>query len=51
VCIEKSPSDEGGWRRVKIVLKPLNPDFVPIVITDENEWKGEVIAKFPEVLG
>jgi SOS-response transcriptional repressor LexA len=46
---EKSAKDD-SWRHERITLKPLNPDFRPIVLTgDEGEL--QVIAEFVEVLG
>ncbi len=38
------------WRHEKITLKPINPDFKPIVLTDANEGEFEVIAEVVEVL-
>ncbi|MBC2710642.1 MAG: DUF1998 domain-containing protein, partial [Desulfosarcina sp.] len=48
---EKIASDDGGWRHLKIILKPRNPDFTPIELTCEDEGKIEVVAEFLEVLG
>ena len=41
----------GSWRHVKITLKPVNPDFEPIVLTSADEGELQVIAEFVEVLG
>ena len=47
----KAASEEGGWRHVKIILKPDNPDFQPIELTCEDEGSVQVVAEFLEVLG
>ncbi len=39
-----------AWRHEKITLKPINPDFKPIVLTDANEGEFQVIAEVVEVL-
>ena len=40
-----------SWRHVKITLKPVNPDFEPIVLTGADEGELQVIAELAEVLG
>ena len=40
-----------SWRHSKITLKPVNPDFEPIVLTGTDEGDLQVIAEFLEVLG
>jgi SOS-response transcriptional repressor LexA len=40
-----------SWRHEKITLKPLNPDFNPIILTDTDAGQLQVIAKLVEVLG
>jgi SOS-response transcriptional repressor LexA len=47
---EKVADDEGGWRHSKIILKPLNPSYQPIVLKDIEEGEVAVIAEFVEVL-
>jgi SOS-response transcriptional repressor LexA len=47
---EKVASEDGGWRHIKITLKPNNPDFQPIELTCEDEGSVEVIAELLEVL-
>ncbi len=42
--------DEGSWRHTKIALKPLNPDFEPIVLTSTDEGALRVVAEVVEVL-
>ncbi len=38
------------WRHEKITLKPVNPDFEPIVFTAASEGGLHVIAELVEVL-
>jgi SOS-response transcriptional repressor LexA len=40
-----------SWRHERITLKPLNPDFEPIVLTGKGEGELQVIAELVEVLG
>jgi len=40
-----------SWRHERITLKPLNPDFEPIVLTGRVEGELQVIAELVEVLG
>jgi SOS-response transcriptional repressor LexA len=40
-----------SWRHEKITLKPVNPDFRPIVLTGADEGQLQVIAEMVEVLG
>jgi SOS-response transcriptional repressor LexA len=47
---EKGAEDE-SWRHVKITLRPVNPDFEPIVLTGDDDSALQVIAEFVEVLG
>lgn len=44
-------SDEDTWRHVQITLRPLNPDYDPIVLTPEDEAEVHVIAELVEVVG
>ncbi len=39
------------WRHERITLKPLNPDFKPIILTGADEGQLQVIAELVEVLG
>ncbi len=39
---EKTASDDGEWQHERITLKPLNPEFEPLVLEPEEE--GDVIA-------
>lgn len=46
---EKSP-DGDLWRHERITLKPVNPDFEPIVLTGADEGEFRVVAELVEVL-
>jgi len=50
LCVKHGVPEDGSWRHERITLSPLNREFEPIVI-DENEdgefavvavWKGVV---------
>lgn len=43
-------SEEDSWRHSKITLKPVNPDFDTIEITDVQEGELKVIAEYIAVL-
>ena len=43
--------NEDSWQHTKIVLKPVNTDFEPIVLTGADEEQLQVIAEVIEVLG
>lgn len=40
-----------SWHHSTITLKPVNPDFEPIELTDAQDGKLQVIAECIEVLG
>ncbi len=40
-----------SWRHERITLKPINPDFEPIVLTEKDGGELQVIAELVEVLG
>ena len=44
-------ADEDGWRHVRIVLEPVNPDFEPIELATEDEDSIAVVAELVEVIG
>lgn len=44
-------ADEDGWRHVRIVLEPVNPDFTPIELKTEDEGSVAVVAELVEVIG
>ena len=39
-----------SWRHERITLKPVNPDFEPIVLTETVEGQVNVVAELVEVL-
>ena len=47
---EKAPTSDGSWQHTKVVLKPLNPEFDPIVLTPKDEGDVGVIAELAAVL-
>ena len=48
---EKAVSEDGTWRHIKVLLKPVNKDFNPIELTCEDEGSLDVISEMLEVLG
>jgi SOS-response transcriptional repressor LexA len=40
-----------SWRHERITLKPINPEFEPIVLTSYDKGELQVIAELVEVLG
>ena len=48
---EKVASEDGTWRHVRVLLKPINRDFQPIELTCEDEGSVEVVAEMIETLG
>jgi hypothetical protein len=47
---EKEETSEGSWHHTKILLKPVNPEFEPIVLTPEDEGDVRLIAELHTVL-
>ncbi|MDP4013483.1 MAG: HsdR family type I site-specific deoxyribonuclease [Candidatus Nanopelagicales bacterium] len=47
---EKGRSGD-SWRHTRITLKPLNPDFQPIVLPPDEGERLQVVAELVEVLG
>jgi SOS-response transcriptional repressor LexA len=43
--------DADSWHHSKITLKPVNPDFQPIVLTGADEGQIQVVAEIVEVVG
>ena len=39
-----------SWRHTRITLRPVNPDFEPIVLTGADEQQLQVVAELVEVL-
>lgn len=48
---EKTTDEDGTWRHVTVTLKPLNPQYEPIVLTVEDEGAVKVVAELVTVLG
>jgi len=49
---ESEKAAEGdSWRHERITLKPVNPDFEPIVLTSSDAGELQVIAELVEVFG
>ena len=48
---EKESSEDGTWRHTRITLSPINSQFEPIVLTDNDEDRFDVVAELIEVLG
>jgi hypothetical protein len=47
---QKSGTDEGDWRHVRVVLSPLNREFSPIVLSPEATDDVRIVAEFMAVL-
>lgn len=47
---EKTASDEGGWRHTRVVLSPTNPDYQPIVLSQDDAEHVDILAEFVTVL-
>ncbi len=47
---QKAPSGD-SWRHAQITLKPLNPEFQPIVLSPDEGARLAVVAELVEVLG
>ena len=43
---EKSISDDGSWYHSSIKLKPLNPDYKPIILDEDEADDFRVIGEF-----
>lgn len=48
---EKVASEDGEWQHDRITLKPLNPDYQPLVLEPEEERAVRIVAEFVEVVG
>ena len=47
---EKRRAPDGGWRHARVTLTPTNPDYDPIVLTEEDADDVQVVAEFVRVL-
>ncbi|MBC2710995.1 MAG: DEAD/DEAH box helicase family protein [Desulfosarcina sp.] len=43
--------DGDTWRHVRILLKPINPDFQPIILTGDIDGQLKIVAELVDVLG
>jgi hypothetical protein len=48
---EKEATGDGSWQNSEIVLKPLNPNFDPIVLTAKDEGEVRAIAALVGAMG
>jgi type III restriction enzyme len=48
---EKRPDADTDWRHARIVLSPLNRDYQPIAIPEEQAEHFRILAEFVAVLG
>lgn len=46
----KTTSDNGEWQHGRITLKPLNPEYEPLVLEPEEEGMVIAVAEFLRVL-
>ena len=46
---EKTQSSD-SWRHARIILTSVNPEFAPIILTDADEGRLQVVAELVEVL-
>ena len=44
-------ADEAGWRHVRILLEPGNPEYAPTELVAEDEGSVAVVAELVEVMG
>ncbi|MBQ9701928.1 MAG: DUF2075 domain-containing protein [Bacteroidales bacterium] len=47
---EKHYYSDGTWRHSDIILKPLNPEFTPIILSEDDSERFRVIGEFLGVL-
>ena len=47
---EVGVTDEGAWKRVRITLSPINPEFEPIILENAGEDDFRVVAEFVDCL-
>jgi SOS-response transcriptional repressor LexA len=46
----KEGSDVDGWRHIRVMLSPTNPEYQPIVLTGDDAANVSVIAELVTVL-
>ncbi|MCQ2077476.1 MAG: S24 family peptidase [Bacteroidaceae bacterium] len=47
---EKSVDEYGGWQHEKIILKPYNPAYDPIVLTPDDEEDFRIVGGFVGII-
>lgn len=47
---EKTTSDNDEWQHERITLKPLNPEYQPLILEPEEEGMVIDVAEFLKVL-
>lgn len=47
---KKTKSRDGGWRHASVTLSPTNPDYDPVVFTEDDANDVKVVAEFVKVL-
>ncbi|MCY1551877.1 hypothetical protein D9M68_882390 [compost metagenome] len=47
---EKTAGDDGEWQHERITLKPLNPEYQPLVLEPEEEGMVIAVAEFLKML-
>jgi type III restriction enzyme len=47
---ERVASDEGGWRHSRVTLTPTNPDYQPIILTEQDADSVRIVAELVSVL-
>jgi hypothetical protein len=50
VYTSEKASDGDGWQNTRVILKPLNPKYEPIVLTPGDEGEVRTVAEFVEVV-
>jgi SOS-response transcriptional repressor LexA len=48
---EKTNNQDGDWKHSRVILEPLNSDYVPIVLMAESEGDVGVIGEYIATLG
>ena len=47
----RKTADDEGWRHVRVLLEPANPEFEPIQLATDDEDAVAVVAELVEVIG
>jgi len=47
---EKVSDEEGGWRHKQIILSPLNSEFLPIILEEDEAGSVKVVAEYVATL-